>query len=111
MTINSRAKGARGEREFAAFMRSLGFQARRGQQFTGSADSPDVVHSIPGVHLEIKRVEALHLWPSIDQAKRDAGDKVPIVMHRKNKREWVAILDAATLLWILGHTERKLNDD
>ena len=59
MTINSRAKGARGEREFAAFMREHGYEAHRGQQFAGSADSPDVVHSIPGIHIEVKRVEAL----------------------------------------------------
>jgi Holliday junction resolvase len=42
--INSRAKGARAERECAKELERLfGCSARRGQQFSGSSDSPDVV--------------------------------------------------------------------
>lgn len=104
----SRAKGQRGEREFATFMQQHGIEARRGQQFSGSTDSPDVVHSIPGVHLEIKRTEKLSLWDALAQAEKDAGpDKVPIVMHRKNHKPWVAIMDAGTLLEFL---KGKLHD-
>ncbi len=89
---NSRAKGCRGEREIAAILREHGYSARRGQQFSGGGDSPDVVHDIPGVHLEVKRVEALQLYPAVAQAKRDCGGKVPVVVHKKNREEWVAIL-------------------
>lgn len=35
--MNSRNKGKRGEREFAALLREHGFDARRGQQFAGGA--------------------------------------------------------------------------
>lgn len=92
MTINSRAKGAAGERELAAFLRERGFDSRRGQQFSGGADSPDVT-GIPGVHIEAKRVEAGNPYVWLDQAIRDAGkDKTPVVMHRRNKRGWIAIL-------------------
>ena len=41
--INSRAKGARYERELARYFEENGFPARRGQQFAGGSDSPDVV--------------------------------------------------------------------
>jgi len=35
MPINSRQKGARGEREWAAKCREEGYDCRRGQQFSG----------------------------------------------------------------------------
>lgn len=42
-----------------------------------------------GVHIEVKRVERgnVHNW--MDQAVRDAGDQCPVVMHRKNRTEWL----------------------
>lgn len=36
--MNSRQKGKVGEREFASLLREHGFDARRGQQFSGGAD-------------------------------------------------------------------------
>lgn len=90
--MNSRAKGKVGELELAAVLRAHGFDsARRGVQFHGGADSPDVV-GVPGVHLECKRVEAGNLYTWLDQAIRDAGANLPVVAHRRNRREWVAIL-------------------
>ena len=48
--MNSRAgKGKVGEREFAELLRAHGFDARRGQQFAGGADSPDVVSEALGL--------------------------------------------------------------
>ena len=63
--INSRQKGAAGERELANWLKQYeGVEARRGQQFSGSPDSPDVVHSMEGLHIECKQVEALSLRES-----------------------------------------------
>lgn len=89
--INSRAKGARGEREAAkVIVAVLGVPARRGQQFSGGSESPDVVVDVEGVHWEIKRVENLNVTKSVKQAVRDAGpDKTPVVLHRKNGEEWL----------------------
>jgi hypothetical protein len=90
--INSRSKGKRGELEAAAEVRKYGYSSRRGQQFSGSGDSPDVIHSVPGIHLEVKRCEKFRIWVAIDQANEDCPvDKKPVVMHRKNNREWLAI--------------------
>lgn len=102
----SRDKGKRGEREAAALLRAHGFEARRGVQHAGGPDSPDVVHSIPGVHLEVKRTERLSLYAALDQAATDAPDgAVPVVLHRKSRREWVAILPAAEFLGLLASME------
>lgn len=93
MSINSREKGCRGERELAAYLRDRGFEAIRGQQHAGGADSQDVKHNVPGVHIECKRVERGNLYDWLHQAQRDAGPgNTPVVMHRRNKKEWVAIL-------------------
>ena len=83
MAKNSRTKGKVGELEVAALLRDYGFEARRGQQFSGGSDSPDVVHSIPNVHLEVKRVEAFSLYPALEQADRDRDNgEIPVVFHR-----------------------------
>ena len=90
--MNSRAKGAAGERELAKKLREYGFDARRGQQFSGANGDADVV-GLPGIHIECKRVERLDLHGAMDQAKRDAReDEFPAVFHRKNNCEWLVTM-------------------
>lgn len=84
----SREKGKRGERELAGILRSYGYAAKRGVQYQGGSDSPDVV-GLPGVHIECKRVERLNLDAAIDQSVADAGDdELACVFHRKNGSKW-----------------------
>lgn len=91
--MNSRAKGAAGEREASKeWARVMGGEARRGQQFSGSPDSPDVVTSIAGIHLEVKRTERGNPYNWVDQAVSDAGEQCPVVLHRRNNREWLLIV-------------------
>jgi Holliday junction resolvase len=100
--MNSRTKGKRGELEFSALLRAHGFDARRGQQFSGSPDSPDVVSAaLPWLHIEVKRVEHLNLAEACAQAKRDAGAKPWIVAHRKNRGPWMITLDSDALYELL----------
>lgn len=91
--MNSRQKGARGEREGAAAWASvMGGSARRGQQFAGGAESPDIVTDFPGIHIEVKRTERGNPYSWLDQAIADAGpDKCPLVLHRRNNQEWIVI--------------------
>ena len=96
--INSKTKGKVGELEAAALLKEYGFEARRGQQFSGGGDSPDVVHNIPNVHIEVKRRETLSLYKAMEQAKGECGSKVPVILHRRNGKEWLAILPASDLL-------------
>jgi len=108
--MNSRAKGCRGEREFAQFLRDKGINARRGQQFSGGTDSPDVVSDLTGVHFEVKRVEQGNLYNWVDQAFRDAGIKLPVVAHKRNNKEWVGILNMHDLINILKVYYGRVND-
>lgn len=87
----SRDKGKRGERELAGILRGYGFDAKRGVQYHGGPDSPDIT-GLPGVHIEVKRTEKLSLYDALSQAKADSGpDEMPVVMHRRNDCEWVVI--------------------
>jgi Holliday junction resolvase len=87
----SRDKGKRGERELASKLREYGFDARRGVQYHGGSDSPDVI-GLDGVHIEVKRVERLSLYDALSQSKGEAGaGEMPVVMHRRNNCEWVVI--------------------
>ena len=88
--INSRAKGARGERQWRDVLRSEGFTAMRGQQFSGGPDSPDVIcEELAGLHFEVKCVQNLNLENAIEQATEDSGKKKHwAVVHKKNKKPW-----------------------
>jgi Holliday junction resolvase len=99
--MKSKTKGKVGERETAALLRAHGFEARRGVQFQGGPASPDVVHSIPGIHIEVKRCEALGLYDAMAQAQADAGGDIPVVLHRRNDKPWLVICFAEDwLTWM-----------
>ena len=90
--MNSRNKGKRGELEAAHLLQKYEYDARRGQQFAGINGDADVV-GLPGIHIEVKRVEKLNIENAVDQAVRDAreGEK-PAVLHRKNRRKWLVTM-------------------
>lgn len=90
--MNSRNKGKGGELEAARLLRSKGYDARRGQQFSGANGDADVV-GLPGIHIEVKRVEKLNIENAVEQSIRDAReDEKPIVLHRKNRRKWLVTM-------------------
>ncbi len=101
MGARERNKGARGERELAAWLRERGYSARRGQQFSGSPESPDVVCLDVPFHFEVKRAERIRLYAAMAQAIADAGDNVPVVAHRRNRGEWLAVLHLKDLIALL----------
>jgi hypothetical protein len=93
MGLRSRNKGKRGEREAAAEIRRLfGVEACRGAQHRGGPDAPDICTAIEGVHFEVKRAEEFRLNDALSQAVVDAGDGVPVVLHRSNGKPWVAVV-------------------
>lgn len=92
MAINSRQKGAKGERELASILKGYGYPCRRGQQYCGANGDADVV-GLPEIHIECKRVERLNLYEAVDQSKRDAKkEELPAVFHRKNRCEWLVTM-------------------
>jgi hypothetical protein len=121
--MNSREKGKRGERQWRDELRAEGFAARRGQQFSGSPESPDVVSDdLPWIHFEVKAVERLNIEDAMDQAQSDcrrknaecrisgstspqplspsgegnqgAMEKVPVVAHKRSFRPWLVTMTA-----------------
>lgn len=105
----SKNKGKVGEREAAALLREFGFEARRGQQYSGGNDSPDVVHNIEGFHIEVKRCEKSTIYAWLAQAASDAkpGEK-PVVLHRQNNKDWLVVMDAREFLAMLANARAGL---
>lgn len=93
--INSRQKGARGEREWVQFLRDKGFDAYRSQQFCGKAGDADVVCGSLPFHFEVKRVETFSVYKALEQARRDcAKGKMPVVAHKRNRKQWIVVIEA-----------------
>lgn len=90
--MNSREKGKRGERLLAEEFRKQGHEAHRGVQYQGGKDSPDVVTDMPNIHVECKFCENARIREWMAQAIRDAGDKIPTVMWKKSREEWLVIM-------------------
>lgn len=117
MGKSSRDKGAKGERDVAKLFRCYGIEARRGCQFHGGPDSPDVA-GVPGLHIEVKRVERLDLYGALEQCWRDTEmDDIPVVVHRRNGKPWIVAMDFNDFMrlylpWMKAncHTEDKDND-
>ena len=110
--MNSRQKGKRGELELSEFLREHGYTARRGQQYSGTETSADIVTSLP-FHVECKRVEAGNPYDWLAQAIRDsAGKKVPVVFHKRNRRDWIVVLRAEDFMRMnhVGQAEQRRPD-
>ena len=62
----SQRKGAAGERELAQILREYGYSCDRG----GSLSFGEVadVTGLPGIHIEVKRVEKLNVCEAMEQA-------------------------------------------
>ena len=108
MAINSRRKGAAGERELANYLREQGWQkARRTQQYAGNPEggSGDVVCDNFPFHIEGKRCQQIKPEQWMAQAKKDCpADKIPSVFFRRNgEKKWLVILQADDVCEIARH--------
>ena len=108
MAINSRRKGAAGERELANYLREQGWQkARRTQQYAGNPEggSGDVVCDNFPFHIEGKRCQQIKPEQWMAQAKSDCpASKIPSVFFRRNgEKKWLVILQADDVCEIARH--------
>ena len=93
MSSKSQRKGAAGERELSALLSAAGYDCRRGGSLS-FGEIPDVV-GLPGIHIEVKRVEKLNVGEAMDQAIRDSErmvDGVPTLFHRRNRKPWLVTM-------------------
>lgn len=93
----SRRKGHAFEREIAAELREMGFDAKRGlsQARGGGAEEADVV-GVPGFHFECKRGKKPNVRAALAQAIEDArgnvGNVVPVAILRDDRSEAIAVV-------------------
>lgn len=91
MGAKSRSKGAGHEREVACELSLiLGLPLERGAR-SGVEGGEDVM-GWPGVRIECKRRKSLSVMAWMNQAVRDAGDDLPIVVMRGDRGENVMLL-------------------
>ena len=101
---SSQRKGAGGEQELCGILQQAGYHVQRGGSMTCGSIA-DVV-GLPGVHIEVKRVERLNLSEAMRQAVRDSqrfGDGLPAVFHRRNREQWQVTMLLDDWLSIYGN--------
>lgn len=93
MGRSQQRKGAAGEAELARILKEYGYKVIRGGSLS-FGEVPDLV-GLPGIHIEVKRVERLNIWEAMSQAIRDAErfrDGMPVVFHRRNRQPWLVTM-------------------
>lgn len=119
-TINSRAKGASAEREFARLVlaetgvrmvRNLEQSRGGGYDLEAGDDQHPVTLSLRRYAIEIKRYAEVtpgllaQFWQQAERQAREA-DRIPLLAYRANRREWRVLVplsainaEAFGLLW------------
>lgn len=102
----SRTKGGVGEREVVALAKAAGFpDAERTSNGRHQRTRGDIA-GIPGVSLEVKRTERLEFRKAWAQCTEAAGETdLPVLAHRWNGGEWVAVVPLGELLALLRFRE------
>ena len=98
MSVNSRAKGQRAERQAIAVLQPIVDKVYREMGIEPPALERNLMQSMKGGHdvvgldwmaLEIKHQETLHIEDWWSQAVWQAGDdKIPILMYKQNRALW-----------------------
>lgn len=99
----SRNKGKRGELEVVKVLKAAGFEkAQRSAQCKGNTGQAPDVEGLPGIHIEVKRVERLNLRKAYEQAvndsKENGNNDIPAVFHRGSYQPWMVSLSLSDFL-------------
>ena len=76
-----------------------GYDIKRGGSLSYGT-VPDL-YGLPGVHIEVKRVERRNVTEAMDQSIRDAqrfNDGAPALFHRRNHKPWLVTMRLADWL-------------
>lgn len=90
---SSQRKGREAERELSGIFRSLGYDTRPGIPLS-YGEEPDIV-GLPGIHVEVKRVEKLNVLEAMQQSIRDSErfkDGSPALFHRRSRSPWLVTM-------------------
>jgi len=105
MGKSAQRKGSNGERELAALLKARGYDLERGGSLSFGR-KPDL-SGLPGIHMEVKRVEHLNVPAAMKQAIQDSArfqDGMPTVFHRRNREPWLVTMRLED--WIQVYTGR-----
>lgn len=97
---SAQAKGRRAEIELAQFLQANGYTDARPGAALNYGTQPDIT-GVPGLHIECKRHEKLEITKWYQQAQEDAErmqDGRPVVIHRRNRQQWMITLSLADFL-------------
>ncbi|MBF0311098.1 MAG: hypothetical protein HQL56_16405 [Magnetococcales bacterium] len=98
MSAMQRNKGAGGERELAALLRDhLGVTVNRNLRQTRDGGEDLIIEELPGISLECKRAATPHLAGWWRQTVEQAGERVPILAYRIDRRPWRFVVPLALL--------------
>lgn len=99
---SSQRKGANGERELAAILPKCGYRIERGGSLS-YGEIPDLT-GLPGIHIEVKRVERLNVSEAMKQAVRDSTrfGGIPTLFHRRNYEPWFVTMRLTDWLKLYG---------
>jgi hypothetical protein len=109
MPASEANKGKEAEREVARALRRRGWRAITSRDARGGAQGgADLISDFPLV-IEVKNRKALDLAGWWAQAKDQAGDDLPAVIHKRRGKsraeDWWVLMDLATLLDLVGPPE------
>lgn len=93
--MNSKQKGSRGERALRDVWKSHGYvNAHRSQQYSGKGESSADIEGIdPRLHIECKVGYTYKtIYDFLEQAISDAGEKIPVVNCKMDRKEWLCVL-------------------
>lgn len=84
-----------------------GYNTERGGSMTFGS-TPDLT-GLPGIHVEVKRVEKLNVPAAMQQAEIDSikfQDGKPAVFHRRNRGPWYVTMKLADWLEIYQEAQK-----
>ena len=96
----SREKGKRGERAVCDLLIKAGFAARRGQQFKGTKDSPDVIHSMWDIDIEAKWRQQWAVYDWLEKLNEEGSGR-PVVFAKRDRQPVVVLLYAEDFLQLM----------
>lgn len=106
---SSKRKGKIGELEVANLLKAAGYNAQRSAQCKGNTGQAPDVEGLPGIHIEVKRVERLNLRKAYEQAVHDSkangNHDIPAIFHRGSYQPWMVSLSLSDFLTLIKKGE------